>query len=274
MQRERRAAPTRTHQQPAHPPPPSQAPARATFTLSIPGYSGTTRRFTLIELLVVIAIIAILASMLLPALGKARETARKILCMGNFKQIGLAMMGYLDDNNEMMPGRARNDYTGTYVRWYTIPAYYAGLQSDLTQAAWSSKCYKLMRCPGDATKWTNGNEYCNLGLNSTYSDYETGANALDKRRLNQIQYPSEMMLTGDSISNIYGADGVSYNMSTVRLPPASYAYQMARHPGATANFLFVDGHAESRTQAYMIQEASLDSTATRSKFYDTYQMFK
>ncbi len=76
--------------------------------------------FTLIELLVVIAIIAILASMLLPALGKARAKAQAIKCAGNLKQFGLVMSLYMDENQGYMPFIAIAD-AGWYLR--IIPAY-------------------------------------------------------------------------------------------------------------------------------------------------------
>src|SRR3569833_1515077 len=97
------------------------------------------RGFTLIELLVVIAIIAILAAILFPVIAKAREKARQISSASNEKQIGLAFMQYIQDNNETLPcGINHRVQTPEGAGWAGVIIAYV-----------NSTC--LYKCPVDST---------------------------------------------------------------------------------------------------------------------------
>jgi prepilin-type processing-associated H-X9-DG protein/prepilin-type N-terminal cleavage/methylation domain-containing protein len=230
---------------------------------------GSTRRtlaFTLVELLVVVAIIAILASLLLPALSRGTMAARATECRGNLRDVGLGLRFYADEFDAYptgsLSGVLLQDSTYGWLMfndWKETLAPYIGFKGDPD----TTMCLRKLRCPqaiqisgvrangqyaynaSGTAKW---NDSANLGLGG-YLDPQT--HGIRPTIEGRVQAPADLLVAGDVAprvdqSGLVWAAGIFDPLSN----------DASRWPGpthqGTANMLFADGHVESQRQTNWI----------------------
>ncbi|OGV67531.1 MAG: hypothetical protein A3K19_17650 [Lentisphaerae bacterium RIFOXYB12_FULL_65_16] len=229
----------------------------------------SVRTFTLIELLVVIAIIAILASMLLPALSQAKDKARQISCMGNIAQLGAAVLCYVHEWDErLIPSDYNIEGGSTVGNWGTWPYKLAPGLGGTSDVWWTAEVFV---CPAQpkASLTLGPPPYVAYGYNYSYLGWDT-ASAYNSTacKLSQIATPVETLVLADA-GQSYGATpnsnppSATYNPSwdLANWSPGvqSPSCLTTANPGGSGgqrppsprhrngcNIVFLDGHSEWR----------------------------
>ena len=216
----------------------------ATSNRTVAGTEWSQRAFTLIELLVVIAIIAILASLLLPALARAKQKASATKCVSNEKQIALGYLLYASDNSDYLPIAAHLGDAAPCQWFFEISPYIANQATNYTNLVAKAK---VVACPSAKLEKvfppsTPASEaYGGYGHNYVYLGY-----LLETERVKtaQVTKPVETCMNGDGLDPAPGLNWWNYGyLYPPSIPPygTTKVLPYIRH-GMGVNYSWVDGH--------------------------------
>ena len=224
--------------------------------------------FTLVEVLVVIGTIAILIALILPALGRARETARRTTCMTQMREVGHAIAMYVNDNRGMLPVPPTTVATRADALWWQ-PARFAELSANglAPYLHLRPNDLRILRCPSDDQAQTR-QEAGKYPFTFTFNNNMNGDGPNPVARLAQVKNPSEKIL-------LFEENGVSINDGSAQLwaipgqwdrvgllglrhdrinrrtyPDAASATTGIPNILGRGNVLFADGHVEYVSRAF------------------------